>query len=83
MDKFELRQQASISILNSLLETTQHSVLESLAIKDIYAKIAVLYADALVDALDKKPDDLEKWSKEELKFSFSKIKENIKAELSI
>ena len=41
MDKLEIRQQASISILNSLLETTQHSVLESLAIKDIYAKVAV------------------------------------------
>jgi len=74
MDKQELRQQASISILNSLLETTQHSILESLAIKDIYAKVAVLYADALVDALDKDPDELEKWCKEEFKFSFSKIK---------
>ena len=82
MDKLELRQQASISILNSLLETTQHSVLESLAIKDIYAKVAVLYADALVDALDKKPDELEKWCKEELKFSFSKIKENLKGTLN-
>ena len=81
MDKLELRQQASISILNSLLETTQHSVLESLTIKDVYAKVAVLYADALVNALDKKPDELEKWCKDELKFSFSKIKENIKAEL--
>lgn len=33
MDKLELRWQTSISILNSLLETTHHSVLESLAIK--------------------------------------------------
>lgn len=77
MDKQELRQQASISILNSLLETTQHSVLESLAIKDIYAKIAVLYADALVDALDKDPDELEKWCKDELKIHiFQKFKGN-------
>ena len=82
MDKLELRQQASISILNSLLETTQHSVLESLAIKDIYAKVAVLYADALVNALDKDPVELEKWCKDELKFSFSKIKENIKGTLN-
>lgn len=81
MDKLELRQQASISILNSLLETTQHSVLESLAIKDIYARVAVLYADSLVNALDEEPDKLEKWCKDELKFSFSKNKENIKAEL--
>ena len=51
-EKKQLRAQASISILNSLLETTQHSVVESLAIKDIYAKAAVLYADALVDALE-------------------------------
>lgn len=82
MDKLELRQQASISILNSLLETTQHSVLESLAIKDVYAKVAVLYADALVNALDKKPYELEKWCKDELKFSFSKIKETIKGTLN-
>ena len=82
MDKLELRQQASISILNSLLETTQHSVLESLAIKDIYAKVAVLYADALINALDEKPDELEKWYKDELKFSFSKIKENINGTLN-
>ena len=82
MDKLELRQQASISILNSLLETTQHSVLESLAIKDIYAKVAVLYADALVNALDKNSDELEKWCKEEMKFSFSKIKENLKGNLN-
>lgn len=51
-------------------------LIQSLAIKDVYAKVAVLYADALVDALDKKPDELEKWCKEELKFSFSKIKKN-------
>jgi hypothetical protein len=61
MGKEELRQQASISILNSLLETTQHSILESVAIKDIYAHVAVLYADALIDALEVDKEGIEKW----------------------
>lgn len=61
MTKEELRQQAAISILNSLLETTQHSVIESLAIKDMYAHTAVLYADALVKALDKTPFEIKNW----------------------
>jgi len=52
MDKSELRAQAAISILNSLLETTSHSVIECIAIKEIYAKIAVMYADELIKALD-------------------------------
>lgn len=61
MSKEELRQQAAISVLNSLLETTQHSAIEAIGIKDIYAHIAVIYADSLVDALDKKPDEIKTW----------------------
>ena len=53
MNNKELRAQAAISVLNSLLETTKHSVVESVAIKDIYAEVAVLYADALIEALEK------------------------------
>lgn len=57
MTKEELRQQASISMLSSILETTKHSVIECLA-KDVYAYIAVAYADALVNALDKEPEEI-------------------------
>ena len=46
-----LREQAAISVLNSLLETTEHSIIECIAIRQAYAETAVLYADALVDAL--------------------------------
>ncbi len=70
MDKSELRAQAAISILNSLLETTSHSVIECIAIKEIYAKIAVIYADELIKALDE-PEinikDVEKRLKEIIK----------------
>ena len=66
MDKSELRAQAAISILNSLLETTQHSVLECLGIKEIYAKTAVLYADELIKALEEPEPNL-KNAYEELK----------------
>ena len=68
MDKTELRQQAAISILNSLLETTQHSIVESIAIKDIYAYIAVMYADSLIDALAMDREGVEKWLKEHFEF---------------
>lgn len=77
MNKEDLRQQAAISVLNSLLETTQHSILESIAIKDIYAYVAVLYADSLVDALDKKPEEIQNWLKK------NNIKEKIKMEFKI
>lgn len=53
MSKEELRAQAAISILSGIIETTNHSVIECLAVKDLYADIAVLYADALIAALDK------------------------------
>ena len=70
MDKSELRAQAAISILNSLLETTTHSVIECIAIKEIYAKVAVMYADELIKALDA-PEinikDVEKRLKEMIK----------------
>lgn len=59
--KFEqVRINASISVLNSLLETTQHSVIEEVAVKDIYARVAVAYADSLIKELRKNPDWFEK-----------------------
>ena len=67
MNKEELRAQAAISILNSLLETTQHSILESIAIKEIYAKIAVMYADELIKALEEPEINLEEIKKKLLK----------------
>ena len=67
MTQEELRQQAAISILNSLLETTQHSVVESIAIKDVYAHVAVMYADSLIDALEMDREGVEKWLKEHIK----------------
>lgn len=67
MTQEELRQQAAISILNSLLETTQHSVVECIAIKDVYAHVAVMYADSLIDALAMDREGVEKWLKEHIK----------------
>lgn len=46
----QVRVDAAISILNSLLETTKHAVLE-VAVNEVYAKTAVAYADALVKEL--------------------------------
>lgn len=63
MTKEELLQQASISVLNSLLETTQHSVVLSLELKDLYAHVAVLYAKSLINALDKKDYEIIDWLK--------------------
>ena len=51
IDWKQVRMNASISILNSLLETTKHSVLEEVAVNEIYAKIAIAYADSLVKEL--------------------------------
>jgi DNA-binding ferritin-like protein (Dps family) len=56
----QVRINASISVLNSLLETTQHSVIEEAAVKDIYARVAVAYADSLVKELRKNPDWFDK-----------------------
>jgi len=56
----QVRINASISVLNSLLETTHHSVIEEGAVKDIYARVAVAYADSLVKELQKEPDWLDK-----------------------
>lgn len=44
----QVRIDAAISVLNALLETTKHSVLEELAVNDVFAKAAVGYADKLV-----------------------------------
>ena len=46
----QVRVDAAISVLNSLLETTKHAVLE-VAVNEVYAKTAVAYADALVKEL--------------------------------
>jgi hypothetical protein len=60
-DKWEqVRISAAISVLNSLLETTQHSVMEEVALRDMYARVAVSYADSLVKELRKNPDWFEK-----------------------
>lgn len=56
----QVRINASISVLNSLLETTQHSMIEEVEVKDIYTRVAVAYADSLVRELRKNPDWFEK-----------------------
>lgn len=58
----QVRINASISVLNSLLETTQHSVIEEVEVKDIYARVAVAYADSLIKELRKNPDWFEKFN---------------------
>lgn len=62
MSKEELRQQTSVSVLNALLETTKHSVIDALLLKDIYAKVAVMYADSLIEALEIDKEGLKKWA---------------------
>ena len=56
----QVRINASISVLNSLLETTKHSVIEEVAVKDVYARVAVAYADNLIKELKKEPDWFDK-----------------------
>lgn len=56
----QVRINAAISILNSLLETTQHSVAEEVVVKDIYARVAVAYADSLVKELRNNKDWIQK-----------------------
>ena len=51
IDWEQVRVNASISILNSLLETTPHSIIEEGVIKDVYADVAIAYADALIKKL--------------------------------
>lgn len=48
IDWKQVRINAAISVLNALLETTKHSVMGELAIKDLFAEVAVGYADKLV-----------------------------------
>ena len=60
-DKWEqVRINASISILNSLLEQTEHAIIEEAIIKNAYARIAISYADELVRELNRDKDWLEK-----------------------
>lgn len=47
MDYQLFKEQASIAILSSLIETTEHPVLEVFALKELYAKVAVMYAEEL------------------------------------
>lgn len=51
MDYQAFKEQASIAILSSLIETTEHPVLEVFALKELYAKVAVMYAEELRKAL--------------------------------
>lgn len=60
IDWKQVRIEASISILNSLLETTQHSVAEEIVVNRIYAKTAIAYADTLVKELKESEDEFEK-----------------------
>ena len=53
IERDKLRSQAAISILGSLIETTKHPLIECIAVKEIYSDIAVLYADALINSLEK------------------------------
>lgn len=56
----QVRINASISILNSLLEQTEHAVIEEAFIKNAYARIAISYADELIRELSRDKDWLEK-----------------------
>ncbi len=47
----EVHINAAINFMGAIIETTKHSVLETEAVKDIYARAAVQYADALVKQL--------------------------------
>ena len=60
-DKWEqVRINASISILNSLLEQTEHAIIEETVIKNVYARVAISYADELIRELSRDKDRLEK-----------------------
>lgn len=60
-DKWEqVRINASISILNSLLEQTEHAVIEETVIKNTYARVAISYADELIRELNRDKDWLQK-----------------------
>ena len=67
MSKEELRQEAAINVLNALISSAKHSMLDCVLFKEMFAKVSVMYADALVDALDSPKKDLEKWFDKELK----------------
>ena len=56
----QVRINASISILNSLLEQTEHAVIEETVIKNAYARVAISYADELIRELNRDKDWLEK-----------------------
>ncbi len=47
----EVRNNAAISFMSSIIETTKHPVLETEAVKDVYAVAAIQYADALIKRL--------------------------------
>ena len=60
-DKWEqVRINASISILNSLLEQTEHAIIEETVIKNAYARVAISYADELIRELNRDKDWLQK-----------------------
>ena len=60
-DKWEqVRINASISILNSLLEQTEHAIIEEAMIRNAYARVAISYADELIRELSRDKDWLEK-----------------------
>lgn len=54
----ETRNNAAINFMSSIIETTQHPVLETEVVKDVYAAAAVQYADALVQYLFRNPSKI-------------------------
>ena len=56
----QVRINASISVLNSLLEQTEHALLEESIIKNAYARVAISYADELIKELNRDKDWLQK-----------------------
>lgn len=56
----QVRINASISILNGLLEQTEHALIEEALIKNAYARIAISYADELVRELARDKDWIQK-----------------------
>lgn len=56
----QVRINASISILNGLLEQTEHALLEESIIKNAYARVAISYADELIKELNRDKDWLQK-----------------------
>jgi uncharacterized protein YejL (UPF0352 family) len=49
----KLRAQAAISFMAALLENTKHNVIEEPVLAETYSSVAVRYADALIEELNR------------------------------